>query len=377
MKIQELLSEVKIDNKNGWGATPNNSNVDYMGLRVLMRPSVFLSLAAALSEPTSAKDVKNHLSTGGAIASPFLLIDIPDEWFNDNYKKAAVIVGHEGRNRMLAIREIEGDIPVEVHIFPVGLRNRHMSGGFIQALNSRLYPEKVKSTTISGPFFERYSEQPVSESWRQRAAAGLAGAVMALTPGQLDTGIDKNRTDVQTQPEPAPEPEAKPLSKKEFLIQFLQQNGIKGTELIAFLAQSAHETANFTKMVENGSENYFKRYEPEFNPNIAKILGNTQAGDGMKYRGRGYIHLTGRYNYRMAGRALGLPLEQHPEMVEETEIAAQTALWYWQNRVQRGVKDFSNVKQVTRRINPALQGLKSRNSHYKRFQTQFDVSQDS
>jgi putative chitinase len=155
--------------------------------------------------------------------------------------------------------------------------------------------------------------------------------------------------------------------------------GITGEELAQFLAQTAHETGNFQHMVEIGGSLDFKKYEPKFvkdktgklvqvNPK-AKTLGNTKKGDGAKYKGRGYIQLTGKYNYKKAGEALGLDLVNKPELVEKPEVAAKVAIWFWQLRVQPRVDDFYNTKAATRPINPGLKGLDDRKEKFQDFKT--------
>jgi predicted chitinase len=132
------------------------------------------------------------------------------------------------------------------------------------------------------------------------------------------------------------------------------------TELAAFLAQCAHESHDFQSMVEYGGSLDFRKYDPKYAPKKARALGNTKAGDGARYKGRGYIQLTGRYNYKRAGEALGLPLEQKPELAEKPEIAAKIAVWFWKQRVQPNVTNFNDVRSVTKPINPGLNGLEDR-----------------
>jgi predicted chitinase/LysM repeat protein len=136
--------------------------------------------------------------------------------------------------------------------------------------------------------------------------------------------------------------------------------GITGVELAAFLAQCNHETLNFTHVVEIGGSLDFRKYDPKFAPKKARVLGNIRPGDGARYKGRGYIQLTGRYNYRRAGQALGLPLEQKPELVERPDIAAKVAVWFWKQRVQPKVDNYNDVRAVTIPINPGLNGLADR-----------------
>jgi predicted chitinase len=155
--------------------------------------------------------------------------------------------------------------------------------------------------------------------------------------------------------------------------------GIKGEELAQFLAQTAHETGDFKHMVEIGGSLDFRKYEPKFvkdkkgnlvqvNPK-AKTLGNTKKGDGARYKGRGYIQLTGKYNYKRAGQALGLDLVNKPELVEKPEVAAKVAVWFWQNRVQPRVDDFYDTRAATKPINSGLKGLEDRKEKFKDFKT--------
>jgi len=172
-----------------------------------------------------------------------------------------------------------------------------------------------------------------------------------------------------------------------FLRKEAQKAGMMGNELTAFLAQCAHETMDFKFLKELGGKLDFKKYEPvfkrdtnkkiivdkktgkpkNFNPK-AEALGNVRPGDGSKYIGRGYIQLTGRYNYRKAGEALGLPLEEKPELVENPAVAAKVALWYWKNRVANKVQDFKNVTHVTKPINPGMKHLDKRAEKTQAFQ---------
>jgi len=135
---------------------------------------------------------------------------------------------------------------------------------------------------------------------------------------------------------------------------------IDPTELAALLAQAAHESHDFKSMVEYGGGLDFRKYDPKYAPKKARALGNTKVGDGARYKGRGYIQLTGRYNYKRAGQALGLPLEEKPELAEKPEVAAKIAVWFWKNKVQPKVDNFNDVRAVTKPINPGLNGLEDR-----------------
>lgn len=206
-----------------------------------------------------------------------------------------------------------------------------------------------------------YLENEIDEGWRDIAAGVATAGALALGGGQAQaTPTPQGKPSIQQQAA---------MSPIEKLKLAAHANGIKGTELAQFLAQCAHESANFTRMEEIGSPAYFaKKYDPKQAPKTAKILGNTEVGDGERYKGRGFIQLTGRDNYKRAGAALNLPLEAKPELAARPDVAAVVAVWYWKNRVSNRVKNFNNTKQVTRAINPAAKGLQSRKDQFKAFQ---------
>lgn len=229
----------------------------------------------------------------------------------------------------------------------------------------------------------------LDEDWRNWVAgAGAASMLAGLGGAAYDNfkGTDKTQdpqAQVQQVQTPKPNiqaPVAKPqqVSQQQIdkakeiiktpagqtLIKTATAAGIKGTELAQFIAQCAHETADFTTMKEFGGKLDFKKYDIKYNPSKAKTLGNLKPGDGAKYMGRGFIQLTGRYNYKKAGEALGLPLEKHPELVEKPDVAAKVAVWFWKQRVQPNVDNFSNTAQATKPINPALKHLAQRNEKF-------------
>lgn len=160
--LPEQVTEYKADNDmngKGLGTTGYNANVDYRGLRILMKPSVFLSLAAHLPSPTSVDYIVQHLKNGGALGSPFLIVDIPEEYFEGDFTDLnyAKVVGHEGRNRMLAIQKLEGDAPVEVHLFGYGeIRARHFTTEIIEQLQLAMRSQDGKLTfaPAGGDLFE-------------------------------------------------------------------------------------------------------------------------------------------------------------------------------------------------------------------------------
>jgi hypothetical protein len=150
--FEQSINEVKIDNKNGAGATPNNEEIDYFGFRILMKPSTFLKLAASMDSDQGDRLV-NYVKDGGAIASPFLRVKIPDEWGNAEYSTPASIASHEGRHRMIAVQKVDGDLPIEVHmLFAGGLRARNIKPEWFQLMNNEMYSEE--GNLVKGPIFQ-------------------------------------------------------------------------------------------------------------------------------------------------------------------------------------------------------------------------------
>jgi putative chitinase len=207
--------------------------------------------------------------------------------------------------------------------------------------------------------------------WAKRGAAAAAIAAGTLAAPQAATAATKAPS-ASTMQVKAPTAQVKaPLatgSAEKTLQQIAKQSGLRGTELAQFMAQCAHETAGFSTLIEKGGSLDFRKYDPKFAPAKARALGNTQVGDGGKYRGRGFIQITGRYNYKKAGEALGLPLEQQPELAARPDVAAKIAVWYWQSRVQPRVQNFADTRLVTKQINPGMAGLQDRVAMFKDYQ---------
>jgi putative chitinase len=235
----------------------------------------------------------------------------------------------------------------------------------------------------------RVPQGDVDEDWKNWVAGMGAAATMAGVGGGVAYDQAKSKavpqSAAQSQQAQAPKakvaapvaqnkavsPEQVEQAKKalsdpdaQLLTKVAQSAGIKGTELAQFLAQCAHESANFSTTKEFGDKNYFKKYDIKFNPAKAKELGNLRPGDGELYKGRGYIQLTGKYNYEKAGKALGIDLVKKPALAEKPEIAAKIAVWFWKNRVQPNVDNFNNTAQATKPINAGLKGLQDRHDKF-------------
>lgn len=145
--------------------------------------------------------------------------------------------------------------------------------------------------------------------------------------------------------------------------------------MAAFIGQYSHETSGFTRLEENlyytdpariaqmfsalreveKARAFTRQPKALANRVYANRNGNGSeaSGDGWNYRGRGLPHLTGRGNYRAAGSALGLPLEQNPDRVAEPQAAVLVGAWYWKANGLNALADRWQLDAITRGINGA------------------------
>lgn len=154
-------------------------------------------------------------------------------------------------------------------------------------------------------------------------------------------------------------------SRQAAIVRAMNKAGMTDKEERAmFLAQLAHESGNFQYMHEIwGPTPTQQRYEGR------KDLGNVNPGDGYKYRGRGFIQLTGRANYAAAGKYLGIDLVNNPDLASDPDVAAGIALWYWYIARPKisSAAQIGDVRFVTRQINGGLNGLSDRQNKYSQY----------
>lgn len=123
----------------------------------------------------------------------------------------------------------------------------------------------------------------------------------------------------------------------------------------AFLAQVGHESGQLRYVRELASG---AAYEGRGD------LGNVVAGDGMRFKGRGLLQVTGRANYAACGVALGLDLLAAPQLLEQVAAACRSAGWFWQSRGLNRLADAGDLERLTRRINGGLNGQAERLALY-------------
>jgi putative chitinase len=162
--------------------------------------------------------------------------------------------------------------------------------------------------------------------------------------------------------------------------------------LAHFLAQCGHESGGFRVTQENlnysakGLNGIFKKYFPTEAAAAAyarqpqkianKVYANRMAngseasGDGYKFRGRGYIQLTGRDNYTQFGKAIGEDIASNPDKVS-SQYALLSAAWFWSknglNKLADGGAGDTVVTSITKRVNGGTIGLADRIKHFKEY----------
>lgn len=145
---------------------------------------------------------------------------------------------------------------------------------------------------------------------------------------------------------------------------FPQYGLVTKSRVTHFIAQIAHESDGFHTVVEYASG---KAYEGR------KDLGNTKQGDGVRFKGRGYIQLTGRANYTTYGLALGLDLVGNPKQAEIPVNALKIALEYWKKNGLNKYADKNDIRTITKKINGGYNGLADREQYLARAQKYLEV----
>jgi predicted chitinase len=124
-----------------------------------------------------------------------------------------------------------------------------------------------------------------------------------------------------------------------------------------FIAQVAHESDGFNTATEYASG---AAYEGRTD------LGNTQSGDGERYRGRGLIQITGRYNYTSISRGLGVDFVANPQLLATPQYSSLSAGWFWDREKLNQHADRDDVNTITRIINGGFNGLRDRKDYLYR-----------
>lgn len=186
------------------------------------------------------------------------------------------------------------------------------------------------------------------------------------------------------------------------MAEVLPKYEINTAERVAgFVAQCAHESGNFLRLEENlnysaeALERVFGRYfgegkrsaaeyarQPEKIANYIYMdefrtargaLGNTEAGDGWRFRGRGLKQLTGRNNYTAFGRTIDLNAEDAAEYVATKQGALESACWFWDRAKCNDFADARDIEGMSKKINGGTIGLEDRVNRWNKALDLFGV----
>lgn len=166
------------------------------------------------------------------------------------------------------------------------------------------------------------------------------------------------------------------------LVAEMAKTGMGKQEQAMFMANMSHESGGFKRMDEGLNYSSVERIKSTFKGNAALSkmsdeqiaglvnnpealantvyggrMGNKDAGDGFKFRGRGFTQLTGRDNYEMAGKALGIDLVNNPELAASPEIASKIAIWKWQQSGASRAAKAGDIAGARKAINGGDIGL--------------------
>jgi putative chitinase len=155
--------------------------------------------------------------------------------------------------------------------------------------------------------------------------------------------------------------------------------------LAAFLSQVAHESDGLKTASEYASGSAYEG---------RKDLGNSQKGDGVKFKGRGVIQTTGRNNYADTSKALFNDpnvLLNNPTKLEEPQTATLSAMYFWKSKglniiadkpddwtivikTKKGPKTLNKFEYITYRINGGFNGLAARKSYWNKFKSMINTA---
>jgi len=160
------------------------------------------------------------------------------------------------------------------------------------------------------------------------------------------------------------------------IIEELKRTGTNKVSFqVAVLATVGVECGLFKPVHEKGDAKYFAKYEGR------KALGNVQPGDGYKFRGRGFIQITGRHNYTEAGKALGIDLVNNPDKALEDETAVKILVWYlrsrgldvWADRAYNQSDAFPE-EECWRKVRRLVNGGYTHYDKFKKFVDKFKIA---
>jgi len=277
------------------------------------------------------------------------------------------------------------ELPKPLEIF--SLPNRKPSSGWN---NKNFYKaEDIKSILQRVPTHEPWPHHESIDP--EQFTSDNTDVVVTPPPISEVSNNPQGQVTTSTQIPVNTKPVSPPISKnakgsEAYLQSVLIAGGVTSPiKLAAWMAQCKVESGGFIYTRELGAESYFAKYEKA---PLAKGLGNTQPGDGARFKGRGYLQLTGRASYTsMTSYFKGPDFVQQPEIVEGIEWASRSVLYFFNVFKPKGFKNdkmtqkytdtdafWSDTRSVTGLVNGGLNHYNERKVAYdfylNKFQTQ-------
>lgn len=161
-----------------------------------------------------------------------------------------------------------------------------------------------------------------------------------------------------------------PLRLAHFFSQLDHESGLKPiSENLNYSAQGLAKT--FKKYFPNPTMANFYARKPEAIANRVYAdrmgNGNESSGDGWKYRGRGFIQITGKNNYLVLSKDTGIDCFNNPDLLLQEANAMISALCFWQKNKLNSLADKNDIMTLTRRINGGLNGIEHRKELLKKY----------
>ncbi|MBD2311952.1 DUF4231 domain-containing protein [Desertifilum sp. FACHB-1129] len=211
--------------------------------------------------------------------------------------------------------------------------------------------EMIKRTCIDAEFWVHFISKPGFQPTLTQAAATPA----PQEPTQPCTNFITVEQLIQIAGPDAPQQRLHELTPG--VNQTLTRYEINTPLRIAhFISQVTHECDCFHAMEEYASGEDYEGWTE---------LGNTQPGDGKRFKGRGLIQLTGRHNYELFSQTMGIDFTAKPELVAQAPYAVLAAGWYWDDRDINQLADRDDIRAVTKAINGGYNGLDDREKYLR------------
>lgn len=203
-----------------------------------------------------------------------------------------------------------------------------------------------------------WEDNDIDEGWKDWVAGAAMGAAALGAHGDAEAATKRHQVNkpaitqqVKMQkvtPEQSRNGES-PADLKAY-VEAMAQKYLPANQVAQFVGQVAHETANFTSMVEQNPEKNLKHYAKAKNP-----LGNAGMADAQKYIGRGFLQITGKYNYKHFGDKIrpgfGDELLKNPNLAMRKDVAIALAVYFWRERVAPKMDAGASNKEIATAIN--------------------------